>query len=374
MKFLLRCCVVVLLAVAPIRAQSPTIPSWAPKVDAAMAQLMAEHQTVGAAIGVIIDNKLVYVKGYGLADRQNKEPVTEKTMFRWASVSKTITAIAAMQLVDAGKLDPAADVRKYVPEFPQQPAVITTRDLLCHQSGMPHYTNGQVIPNPRPHPARHPYEDVVDAIDVFSNSPMLFWPGEKYSYSTYGFNLIAAAVQRAGGEPFDQQVQKRICKPLGITTIQPDYQWKSIAHRATGYRKIAGQVVQSTDTDVSWKLGGGGYISTIGDMGKYAVGLLEGGLVSPQSRRKMWTAQNLRDGKPTSYGLGFFVDGEGKSFRVAHSGSQEKAKTRLVIYPNRRRGMVFMTNCEWIDPGIYTTRIFSEISGESLDPKPAKSQ
>ncbi|NLE36868.1 MAG: beta-lactamase family protein, partial [Pirellulaceae bacterium] len=240
-------------------------PTHARAVDDAIRAEMERQQAVGAAVGVVRDGRVVYLKGYGHADREAGVPVTEQTLFRWASISKTLTAVAAMQLVERGLLDLDADVRSHVPEFPDKGVVITPRQLLCHQGGIVHYSNGRVIRTEREYDTPHPFEDVVTALDTFKESPLVAKPGERASYTTHGYILLSAVVERAGSETFADQVRRRIVEPLGLTTLRPDYQWESIDHRAVGYRTRRGRVVRSTDTDVSWKLGGGGYLSNIGD-------------------------------------------------------------------------------------------------------------
>ncbi|MEE3180318.1 MAG: serine hydrolase domain-containing protein, partial [Planctomycetota bacterium] len=151
---------------------------------------------------------------------------------------------------------------------------------------------------------------------------------------------------RAGGEKFAGQVEKRISRPLGMTTLQPDYQWKKIPHRAVGYRKLLGRVVPSSNTDVSWKLGGGGFISNIDDLAAFARGLINGRLVRPGTEKLMWTPRKLKNSRPTTYGFGFNISGEGKNLQVAHSGAQEKTRTRMVIFPAKKLGVVVMSNSE----------------------------
>ena len=194
------------------------------KADSALAKQMAEQNLVGACIGVIRDRKIVCLQYQGFEDRENQIPVTDQTRFRWASVSKPLTAIAALQLVEQGKLNLQADVRDYVPEFPDQGHLIRVRDLMCHQSGIVHYQNGKVIRSQRDYPMPHPYEDVVLALDTFRESPLVHPPGEKFSYSTHAYILLSAVVQKAGQQKFADQVQARVVTPLGLETLQPDYQ------------------------------------------------------------------------------------------------------------------------------------------------------
>ena len=157
--------------------------------------------------------------------RSRVDPAT--TQFRWASISKPVTAIAALQLVEKGLLDLDADVRTYVPEFPEKDFKITARQLLCHQAGIVHYDNGKVVPTEKKYKEAHPFADVVTALDTFKESPLLSVPGEKYSYTTHGFILLSAVVQRAGKEKFADQVHTRIAKPLGMSGFRPDYEWET---------------------------------------------------------------------------------------------------------------------------------------------------
>lgn len=330
----------------------PLSPRAIQAVDRAVQSEMDRQQAVGVAIGVIREGQVVYVRGYGFEDREARIPVTSRTLFRWASISKTLTAVAAMQLVERGQLDLDADVRRYVPEFPDKGAVITSRQLLCHQGGIVHYSNGRVVRTRRKYDAAHPFEDVVTALDRFKESPLVAAPGTKFSYTTHGYMLLAAVVQRAGKEKFADQIRRRIAGPLGLRTLQPDYQWKEIPHRAVGYRKRgkSGRIVRSRDSDVSWKLGGGGFISNVDDLAGWAAGLINGCVLSPCTESAMWTPQPVPTDRPMPVGLCFFLRQEGGLLEVSHGGAQDKTRTQLTIWPRERRGVVVMCNSEYVNP------------------------
>ena len=340
--------------------------SLSQRIDEAAKSEMERQQIVGLAVGIIQGGRISYLKGYGWADRENRVPVTRKTMFRWASISKSLTALSAMQLWEKDQLKLDGDVRQYVPEFPDKSQHITPRQLLSHQGGIVHYSNGPVVVTLRQYDQPNPFENVLFALDTFKASPLVNAPGEKYAYTTHGFILLSAAVERAGEQKFAHQVRDRIARPLGMETLQPDYQWIDIPNRTIGYRKRQNKIVVSSNTDVSWKLGGGGYISNIDDLTKLGEGLLNGKLVKPETLKLMWTPRKTSTGKQTSYGLGFrqwnFVDGrlQGSSTNISgselkdkitmrligHSGSQEKTKTLLVLEPSRKFGMALMSNSE----------------------------
>ncbi|MFZ4573850.1 MAG: serine hydrolase domain-containing protein [Phycisphaerales bacterium] len=332
------------------RAQAPkpqaTVAPSSDAVDRIVLEQVKAQSLVGISVACARDGTIVLERHYGFEDRAQKVPASGETMYRWASISKPVTSVAAMQLVETGKLSLDADARSIVNEFPEKPWTITICQLLCHQGGIVHYTNGEVVRLPTPKSPAHPYEDVVVALDTFKMSPLVCEPGTKYSYSTHGYMLVAAAVQRAGGEPFWQQVRSRIAEPAGMKSFRPDYQWESIPHRAVGYRALAGVVVESTDTDVSWKLGGGGFISNVGDLSRFSIALMDDRLVRPETFVRMRERQPLRDGSKTGYGLGLDIG----SFRgrptCAHSGSQEKAATFLLMAPEDGLSVAIMCNTE----------------------------
>lgn len=331
-------------------------------VDAAVKAEMEKQHAVGVAIGIVEGGKVVYSKGYGLADREKNVPVDTDTMFRWASCSKMLTAIASMQLEHKGELNIDADVRRYVPEFPDKHVTITSRELLDHQSGIVHYNNGRVIRTERQYPILHPFADVILALDTFKQSALVSRPGDKFSYSTHGYILLSAVVQRAGKQAFADQVRQRIAKPLGLLSLQPDYQWLNIADRAVGYRQHGNTIERSSNTDMSWKLGGGGYISNIDDFANFAAALINHRLVDAKTEVEMWSPQSLRNGKETDWGLGFAVNTDRSGqLKISHDGKQEKTRTRLVIYPQQKHGVVVMTNSEWVDPGRFSTAVYAAL-------------
>lgn len=340
-------------------------------IDTAVREEMERQELVGVAVGVIRDGKVAYTAGYGYADREEEVPVTNDTLFRWASISKPVTAVAAMQLVDEGTLDPTADIREYVPEFPDKGAPVTTEQLLAHLGGIVHYTNGPVVRTQREYDTPNPYESVILALDTFARSPLVNQPGERYSYSTRGYILASAVVERAGEQPFAEQVQERICEPLGLLTLQPDYQWVDIPNRAKGYRMVRGHVFPSTDTDVSWKLGGGGFISNVHDLARFAVALMNSELVNEATTQDMWTPRTDANGESAGYGLGLRITNNNGQRRIMHTGAQEKARTRMVFYPEAGHGIVVMTNSEHGNCGAISTAMYQVINA-TREAEPAR--
>lgn len=332
----------------------------AARVDAAVRGEMERQGLVGVAVGMLQKGEVVYLQGYGLADREKNQPVTIETVFNWASNSKPLCGMAAMQLVEKGMLDLDADVRQYVPEFPKQKeGIITMRHLLSHQSGITHY--GKVIPTRRAYQTKTPYLDPVLALDTFNRTALVFKPGEKELYSSYAYILASAVVQRAGKEPYPQQIEKRIAQPVGLTSLQLDMDHDNQAHWAAGYVKdSAGKVLRAKEDAHYWKHGAGGHKSNIKDFTLWAQAVLNHRLIAPATETAMWTAQKTNDGELTDRGLGFVIDDQ-NGLRVSHGGKQDEATSRLVVYPKQKNGIVVMTNCGFGDPGAITTAIFAAL-------------
>jgi serine beta-lactamase-like protein LACTB len=353
-------------------AQSDLTDQTIVELKEAFASEVQSQELVGAAAAVIIDGKVALLLVEGMADRATAIPVDpRKTLFRWASISKPLTAVAAMQLHQQDLLDLDGDVRELVPEFPDKGVVVSPRQLMGHLGGIVHYRNGPVIRTTGNSSLPHPYEDVVGALDTFKESPLVNTPGEAFAYSTHGYILLSAVVQRAGNHKFADQVDERIATPLGMTTLQPDYQWLEIPGRATGYRKQSDDIVESRDADVSWKLGGGGFVSSVADLGAFAGGLLQGSLLQPDIQALVWTQQTTSNGESpphiqvTGYGLGFGVREQFGRRIISHNGAQAKTRTCMLLYPDEMLGVVVMTNCEWGKPEAIATALANMIPAAS---------
>ncbi|MEM7457220.1 MAG: serine hydrolase domain-containing protein, partial [Planctomycetota bacterium] len=223
--------------------------------------------------------------------------------------------------------------------------------------GIVHYRNGRVIRTEREYETDNPFESVILALDTFKESPLVSVPGESYNYTTHGFILLSAVVERAAGMPFAEFVDQRIAEPLGMESFQPDYQWNEIPDRAIGYRRISSRVSQSSDTDVSWKLGGGGYISNIDDLSTFAEGMAARKLLTAESFELIWQSQVPADGNDPGYGLGFGVTEANGELLVSHSGAQEKTRTMMIVLPDSGTTIVAMTNSEFANPGEITAEI-----------------
>jgi CubicO group peptidase (beta-lactamase class C family) len=327
----------VLLLVAAHAAAAPLDEITREEISTRVQEFLEESKAPGISVAVGIDHELCFEQGYGRADIENDVPATASTVYRLASISKMLTAVAVMQLVEAGKIDLAAPIQHYVEGFPEKQAPITCELLLKHQSGIRHYRGDEVRSNVA-------YTRVRDSFDVFQNDKLLFDPGTRYSYTTYGFNVLGAAIEGASGEEYVAYVTGHIAKPAGMQALQPDSPYRIIPHRAAGYRWHGPVLVNDDAVDVSNKIPGGGWCSTAGDLVRFANALCAGKLVSSQTLEQMWTPQKTSTGKQTDSGFGCFIATVDGQRMISHSGGQPKVSTLLVFFPERRVAVALMCN------------------------------
>ncbi|MCL4794236.1 MAG: beta-lactamase family protein [Bryobacteraceae bacterium] len=308
-------------------------------LERAATRQMSAYLIPGLSVAAATGDGPIWSAAWGFADLENHVPASPHTVFRIASISKPFTAAGAMLLVEQGRLDLDAPVQDYV-RFPRKQWPVTTRQLLSNQSGIRHYKGDEM------NSTRH-YASVQEGLEVFAADPLLHEPGTRYLYSTYGFNLAGAVVERAAGMPFDQWIRERILLPAGIHSMQPDHVHRLIPRRARGYRLSKTGILENCSlADTSNKVPGGGWLSTATALVRFARALMGGTIVTQASLDQMWAPGKLRDGKPTYYGLGWNVQNENGVFVAQHSGGQQGTTTHVLLIPSSRTAIAVLANLE----------------------------
>jgi serine beta-lactamase-like protein LACTB, mitochondrial len=350
-----------LAAVALLAAQSPAAAQVAPsaaletRLDAIVTDAMAKQQIPAMTVAVSSAGRIVYSKAFGMADLESSVPATRDTLIRTGSIAKPIAAVAAMTLVESGRLDLDAPVQSFCAPFPPKQWPITTRELLSHTSGVRHYNPGEM------ENTRH-YRFMADGFAIFAADPLLFKPGAGYQYSTYGYTVVGCAIEGASGERFQDYVAEHVLRPAGMTHTFVDDAFDIVPHRARGYQKIDGQVRNAALMDSSYKIPGGGYVSSAEDLVRFAQALLEGKLLKSATLAQMWTATAV-SGKDR-YGLGFEVL-EGGKF-VMHTGGQPGTSTVLLIVPAAHFALAIMANMD----GLHLRPLLKRIAEQLKVPSP----
>jgi CubicO group peptidase (beta-lactamase class C family) len=325
-------------------------------IDSSRAILLAGMKRSGipgASVTVLRNGKQIWSEGLGVADVENNVPVTRLTKFRIGSISKSITAAAMATLVEDGKLDLDAPIQKYVPSFPAKDYPITARELAGHQAGIRHYANNEFYSNTH-------YANVTSSLDVFKNDALLFRPGDKYWYSTYGFVLLSAVIEGAAGEPFLKYVQRRVIDPVGMRNTAPEFPDSIILHRARFYTRAdsLSPIVNAPPVDNSNKWAGGGFISTTEDLARFGQAMLDAKILKRATIDTLWTPQHTADGTATTYGMGWFIrtDPSGRRY-VSHGGGSVGGTAFLAIYPEEKLVFAFLFNGDGRQPPVQ--RVFS---------------
>lgn len=288
--------------------------------------------TPGIAVAVAVKGEIVYADGAGFAELENRVPATPKTVWNIGSVSKVITAVAVMQLVERGKVSLDDPIQKYVPEFPVKPeGTITIRHLLTHTSGIRHYKRGDFPGTPDNENTRP--TSWLDGLKIFAGEPLQFAPGTRYLYSSYAVNLLQGVVERASGEPFEQYLAENVWRPAGMAATAFDVPARIVPQRARSYRIVDGAPVNYFYNDLTYKFASGGMMSSVEDLVRFGAAFNHGQLVKRETIAQM-AAPQLNTGE-FEQGLMWriFRDANGRAF-LNHCGSVKGFNACVVDYPS----------------------------------------
>ncbi|MDH5197229.1 MAG: beta-lactamase family protein [Gemmatimonadota bacterium] len=333
-----------------------------------VAAVMQESGTPGMSVAVGIDGVIVWAEGFGYADVENRVPVWPDTKFRIGSVSKPLTAAALGLLVEQGKVDLDAPVQRYVPTFPRKRWPVTTRTVAGHLAGIRHYDGGEFLNAVR-------YATVADGLEIFQDDTLLFEPGERFSYSSYGWNLISAVIEGASGQDFLTYMQQNVFDPIAMRQTVADYTDSVIPHRTRFYeRNRDGHVVNAPYVDNSYKWAGGGFLSTPSDLVRFGFAHFGGDVLQPATLHELWTPQSTNAGESTGYGIGWSVMMEGGVVvRAGHGGGSVGGTTGFETRPQERAVIALVGNMTQAPTGGLILPLITEafLESEALVAGPA---
>lgn len=339
-------------AVEHQRRPAPSLPAFDEvALTARMREILNRRAAVGMAIGIVRNGRLDVFHGHGLADLETRRPITEDTLFRIASITKTFTAIAVMQLVERGLVDlhaPATDYLRAYRLVPSDPgfAPVTVRHLLTHTAGI-----GEVV---RPSDLLRPDwgDSVVPGRRVPTLSefyraaiPVDVEPGTTFTYTNHGFATLGQIVEDVSGMPFDAYLRSCIFEPLGMddTTLLPSK--LAAERRATGYGM--GPRGPHPVVDREWVTVGASSIwSTMRDMARYAAALMGGGandhgrILEPTTLATMFDPHFRPEPRMPGMGLGFDRNPTGGHLVVGHGGILPGFNSQLFVAPDDGVGVI----------------------------------
>ena len=326
---------------------------------------MKKNQVPGLTVGFVKDD-YIWVKGFGFSDVENKVPASAGSAYRYASVQKSMTAVAILQLVQEGKIDLDAEIQNYVPYFPKKKYPVKVRQLLGHLGGIPHYVNRdaeQHIKEPK---------TTKEAIDIFAKFDLVAEPGTKFNYSSYGYNLLGAAIEGASKQPFADYMREHVWQPLGMNDTRMDNPLDVILNRVRGYQIIDGALKNSEFIDVSSRFAAGGTRGTVVDLLKFMKGLDDGKLLSQKNLDLMYTPMKTRDGKfsgfpqTAGYGMGWNVVPQQSGLVIINDGGQQETRTFILNFPEKHFALAVAQNLEKDDDGAIIFRLYELVLGEKF--------
>jgi CubicO group peptidase (beta-lactamase class C family) len=300
---------------------------------AAHADELARDDEFSGAVLVAKDGRVLFRRAYGLADRKRRVPNTLRTRFRIGSMNKMFTAVAILQLVEAGKVKLNARLGAYLPGYPNREvaAKVTIHQLLTHTGA-----TGDIF-GPDFDEHRQELRELADYVKLYGERDLESEPGRFWVYSNYGFILLGVVIERVTGQSYYDYVQEHVYAPAGMTRSGSQPEARAVPDRSIGYTKPPGTTTWVPNTDTLPYRGtsaGGGY-STVGDLARFAHALLSHKLLGPDSTRRLLAGETATSVGPAgSYAYGFFdarrADGNGW---VGHGGGAPGMNGDLRIYP-----------------------------------------
>jgi len=321
---------------------------------------MERDKIPGLTIGFLKDNQ-TWVKAFGYADVENKTPATENSAYRIASTTKTMTAMAVVQLAERGKISLDGEIQTYLPDYPKQKWPVTVRQLLTHL--------GSIQASSGLGPDQVSMKDLVARI---SSTPGTIEPGTRFIYATADYNLLAAAVENVTGGSFDKYLRENLWLPAGMNDTRIDDVRGLVPNRVRGYDIADGELKNAPFINVSSRIGGGGATSTVPDLLRWGQAIIDRKLISAKSYEEMLKPVATSGGRWSGifngehyYTLGWMISPFNGNFVIDHGGSQKGTAASFFVFPARRMAFAVLANLELADLDKYFRRLFETITGES---------
>ncbi len=304
-------------------------------------KFVSDNIAIGATAGYAIDGKIIWESAVGYADKKKRTPFTTKTIGRVASVVKIFTAVGVMQLAEQGFIDINDPVQKYVTDFPKSKfGTITIKQLLHHTSGIGGYKSAKESETKKEYPT------LTDAMNVFKNRKLRFKPGTQYYYSTYGYVLLGVLIERVSGLSYEAYIQKNILDKTGMKHTAIEKYGVSVPNKSSLYhRNRKGKIKAASYNNLSNRIPGGGFQTTLNDMFKFGNAIINNELISEKTLNSMFENNALKKGG-NAHGIGWFMYAPkpNNAAVIGHSGEQTGCSAQLMIIPKSKTVVMVMAN------------------------------
>jgi CubicO group peptidase (beta-lactamase class C family) len=315
----------------------------------------ARRDCPGCSLGVAQNGRVIYARGYGMANLEYGAPITPATVFEAGSVSKQFTAGAIQILARQGKLTLDDDIRKYLPEVPDFGTRITIRNLLNHTSGLRDQWELLTLMGRPPGSVVHTLEEILDLVS--RQKELNFPPGSEFLYSNTGFSLLAWIVRRASGMSLAEFSAKEIFQPLGMKKTQwrEDYT-RIVKERATAY-SAAAQGEYRSNMSFTNVYGNGGLLTTPTDLLTWSENFENPRVIGREYLAQMQTPSTLTDKTVIGYGLALDVMEYRGLREINHGGQTAGYQAFLVRFPDQRLSVALLCNLVNVNPGILAHQV-----------------
>ena len=310
-----------------------------------MAAYLEAYLETGFFMGSVLvahAGEVLLGQGYGMANLEHGVANSPQTKFRLGSVTKQFTAAAILQLQEQGLLKVNSPISTYLPDYPEG-ELITVHHLLTHTAGIPNYTSF-----PDYVQKQRTAMSLDEIIAWFSNKPLEFSPGDRYSYSNSGYTLLTKLIETVSGHSYADYLQHHIFEPLGMTHSGYDQLAPILPHRASGYAPAKEDYQNAAFIDMSVPSGAGGLYSTVEDLLRWDQALYTDAVLSESSRQLMF-APAVGMGEESGnahYGYGWVIDQAYEHDRVGHGGRIDGFTTSIARYPNEQVVVIVLSNLE----------------------------
>jgi D-alanyl-D-alanine carboxypeptidase len=326
----------------------------AESIDRTVSQFIKGNEPGGAVI-VVKDRKVIFRKAYGMASLELGVRMEPDFVFSVGSLTKQFTAVAAMRLVEQGRLSLTDYVGKYFPDFPGSKQV-QIRHLLAHTSGIRDY-----IPLKDFHSRMREDLSNDDVLEIVKKEPLEFPPGEKFSYSNSNYALVGTIIEKVTGQRYEQFLRESVLIPLGLDHTQIINNTKVIPRSVNGYEFLDGEIRKAGMMSYSYLHAAGGMCTNIDDLAKWNNALFGGQIISRASLAECLTPQKLNSGESSGMGMGWFVDTLYGRRYVYHGGGIYGFVNHTLFLPEDNLYVAVLRN--FINRSTDTRRITEEIAG-----------
>ena len=328
-------------------AQGPLAAELEARIDALAAAALEAPGAVGLSVAVGVGDRVVYAKGFGLAEVEHKVPADAETLFRIGSVTKQYTAAAVMRLVEQGKLSLDDPIEKVLPEYPAPAKPVTIRRLLDHTSGIPSYTGNHAFMMRDASLELTPQEMLA----TFKDAPLDFEPGTEFKYNNSAYYLLGLVIEKASGKPYPQYLADEFFTPLGLKRTRYESNREVIPNRAQGYDFQNGKLLNDRPIGADVPGAAGSLLATAADLVRWQIALTGGEVVTPSSYEQMSTGLVLPDGTPTNYGFGLAIGTLEGRRAVQHGGGIFGFNSMLAYYPEQKVSVAVISNSDAVSSG-----------------------